>query len=137
MIAKHLAAAHALRRAQAAVAEFWTRADCRADTDACWPWRGRTDRTGRAVIALWRADVHAVRVAAYAVTGDYPTAPRFNHVCGNACCVRPSHVRWSTSPVRRREIAAYSDGYGREPGAVDPASECAAAVAWSRVRLAS
>jgi hypothetical protein len=137
MHAKHLTAARVIRREGAAVAAFWMLVDCPPETDACWRWRGRTNRTGRAVLALWRADVHAVRVATYAVTGEYPTAVRFTHVCGNARCARPSHVRWSTSAVRRREIAAYSDGYARESLTVDPAAECAAAVAWRSVRLAS
>jgi hypothetical protein len=134
---KHLSAARAIRREQAAVPAFWMLADCPPETDACWRWRGRTDRCGRAVLALWRTDVHAVRVAVYAVTGEYPTAARLTHVCGDARCVRPSHVRWSTSAARRREIVAYSDGYGRELRAVDPAAECAAATAWRGVRLAS
>jgi hypothetical protein len=136
MNARHLADARVVRRERAVVADFWAQVDCPAEPDACWRWRGRTDRTGRSVLRVRNYTVYAVRVAVYAVTGEYPIAPRIRHACGDATCVRPSHARWHTSVVHQRQVAAYSDGYGRQHAAsID--EERAAASAWFALRLAS
>jgi hypothetical protein len=127
VIAKHVAAAHIVAREPAAVSEFWAHAECLPDQAACWRWRGYADRGGRPVLRIWRTTMHAVRVAWYAVTGEFPTGVRFTHACGDAGCVRPSHVRWSTSVAHRREIAMHSDGYAPGASAVSPAAECEAA----------
>jgi hypothetical protein len=137
MNAKHLAAARVIEREPAAVAAFWALVDCSLDPHSCWRWRGRTDRCGQATMRVWHTTVQAVRVASYAVTGHYPTASRYAHACGDPTCVRPSHLRWSTSRAHRRDVEANSDGYGGPPNDVSPAAEWAAVSLRSVARLAS
>jgi hypothetical protein len=131
VIAALLNAAHVVRRERTAVAAFWDQADCPPEPDSCWRWRGAIDGAGRPVLRIRRTAVHAVRVAWYAVTGEFPVAMRFTHACGNTTCLRPSHVRWSTSTLHRREVASHSDGYAGHLAAVSPDAECAAARGWS------
>jgi hypothetical protein len=131
VIAALVNAAHVVRRERPAVATFWDQADCPPAPDSCWRWHGAIDGTDRPVLRIRRTAVHAVRVAWYAVTREFPVATRFTHVCGDARCVRPSHARWSTSTLHRREGVSHSGGYAGHMAAMSPDAECAAARRWS------
>jgi hypothetical protein len=127
MLAKHFTDARIVVRDREVVHAFWTTADCPPEPGTCWKWRGYNDQYGRPAMRVCNATVLAVRVAWYAVTGEYPTEMRFTHSCGDEQCIRPSHVRWRASRTVRRAIAAHSDGYGDTTEPVHPDAERAAA----------
>jgi hypothetical protein len=92
---------------------FWSSVE-RADApNGCWHWRGPTRHRSYPAFAIGTRSVAAARVAWYIATGEVPRGGRLRHVCDNAECVRPSHLRWEVGRTTERRLLAAGSGYVR------------------------
>jgi hypothetical protein len=60
--------------------------------DACWPWRGNSDRAGYGIVILKRRKHFAHRVAWEQVNGAIPNGLCACHHCDNPPCCNPLHL---------------------------------------------
>ena len=70
---------------------FWARTDQLPFPSSCWDWNGET-RDGRGVFELDGAMVDAARVSFRLSVGGFTEDVQIVQTCGNALCVRPSHL---------------------------------------------
>lgn len=70
---------------------FWARVDKSAGPDACWPWRGCSQRGYGKGIYYHGKRVTAHRVAYFLSFGAWPN-PCGMHVCDNPSCCNPVHI---------------------------------------------
>ena len=84
--------------------DFWARVEVDMyNTDACFPWKGCTDREGYGITGrIFRAH----RVAYALANGQIPDGFTIDHLCQNRRCCNPAHleaVSVSENVKRRRE----------------------------------
>lgn len=74
-------------KARPALERFWEKVLKVEGADACWPWKGRslTFHDGEKV---WKAH----RYSFFIHTGPIPDRMMVRRVCGDAFCVRPTHM---------------------------------------------
>lgn len=69
-------------------------------THSCWIWEGNLNDLGYGRVKVCGRLRAAHRVAYELEVGPVPHRASLRHRCGNAACVRPSHL--SVSPIRLR-----------------------------------
>ena len=74
-------------------------------TDACWNWVGRLNNTGYGVFQTSAGSFLAHRIAWALEHGATDPNSHLDHVCHNAACVRPSHLRPATAKQNAENLA--------------------------------
>jgi hypothetical protein len=72
-------------------------------TDACWLWRGPTDRDGYGIITYHNRASRAPRIAYIIAHGSIPDGAAICHTCDNPLCVRPDHLYAGSLSDNRRD----------------------------------
>lgn len=72
--------------------KFWCRVD---KSGECWVWTGCKTSKGYGQVRLDGRNLYAHRVA-ITLAGVDPTGMQVDHICRNASCVRPEHLRLAT-----------------------------------------
>lgn len=72
---------------------FWSKVDCRDDTQ-CWPWKAGVRRKDEGYGAFWLNRRHqpASRVAWILTHGEIAAGLVVCHRCDNPCCCNPAHL---------------------------------------------
>lgn len=80
-------------RAKSLPDRFWARVDRSAGPDACWPWRGRVNKTtGYGVLMSEGAPLGAHRTAYVLAVSEIPAGMQICHRCDNPPCCNPGHL---------------------------------------------
>jgi hypothetical protein len=116
------------------VARFWAHVHCHLADEQCWLWRGRLDRNAEPVLHFPGGSVSAARLAWFVVLGEFPLAGGTYRRCGNARCVRPTHLRWKVSSRARAAMEAIHGGVLRHTGSPTVGLERRAALRAGAVR---
>jgi hypothetical protein len=87
------------------VDQLWNFVDRSAGIDACWPWRGRVDHSGRG--RYGRADIDGVTRTAHRLIyllAGFPIPPNWevDHLCRNRLCCNPRHLEAVPRDENRR-----------------------------------
>jgi DNA-binding transcriptional regulator YiaG len=70
----------------------WSRIDNSAGPEACWPWIGPDNGSGRGRLSIGGRMRYAYRVAWEIVNGDIPVGMCACHRCDNPICCNPAHI---------------------------------------------
>ncbi len=73
---------------------FWTRVT--KNDEGCWLWTGTLTGAGYGQIRLRKKAIYAHRLAWEIENGPIPEGMLIDHICHNARCVRPDHLRLAT-----------------------------------------
>lgn len=92
------------RQPHALADRLWKRVDRYTTPHNCWPWQGPKDRNGHGVIGLRSGtSTQAHRLAWELTHGEIPDRMLVLHMCDNACCCNPSHLRLGTQSDNIRD----------------------------------
>jgi len=80
---------------------FWSRVEV---GEACWNWKGRRDHAGYGMLRRGGKNVMAHRLSYELTRGLIPDGLEIDHLCWNARCVRPSHLRAVTHTQNMRNL---------------------------------
>jgi hypothetical protein len=75
-------------------ARFWVWVE---KTDTCWNWVGRLDANGYGRMHTPAGQFMAHRISWAIEHGAADTSLYLDHICHNAACVRPAHLRPATA----------------------------------------
>jgi hypothetical protein len=123
MYRSRVAASAALERETEVALRFWWLTSCPVAADRCWHWLGPTDRHGIPVFRIRRHYIDPVRVAWRLVMGEFPLTGYLRPRCGNAHCLRPTHLVWHMSHRARARASSMYDGYVHPSEGPTPAME--------------
>lgn len=77
--------------------DFWNLVNFSNGKDACWPWMGRSDKSGYGVYSPGINDQqHTHRVSYFLSTGNIKHDSHILHSCDNPICCNPEHLREGT-----------------------------------------
>ena len=89
-------------------ARFWAKVDVRGP-DECWPWTGAKAPGGYGSFSFEGLRHRANRAALIVTLGDQPEMDAL-HLCHNAPCCNPAHLKWGT----HKENMDHKSAAGRE-----------------------
>lgn len=88
------------------VSRFWRLVTTGPD-DACWPWRGDTDKKGYGIFTLGGRRRPAHELALSFTTGEKRTSGLETcHRCDNPPCCNPAHLRFDTHASNVADMVA-------------------------------
>jgi hypothetical protein len=108
---KHSSVVRALRNDPRVLQRFWTQVRLSADEQDCWQWIGAVTPGGYPSFRIAGRSIAASHVTWFTAVGELPEGGRVKRRCGNALCVRPTHLAWALSPMLERTIQSLGDGY--------------------------
>jgi hypothetical protein len=100
----------AIRRDHRIMDRFWSLVERNEGDAGCWEWRGRC-KQGCPTFNVGQHSVTPTYLSWFATTGELLPGGRIHVRCGNALCVRPSHLAWVVGQRTGRRLIAEHEGY--------------------------
>ena len=80
---------------------FWQKVQ---KSDGCWEWLAYKNRGGYGIFRVGGKSLLAHRVSFERANGPIPIGLEVDHMCHNAACVKPDHLRLATSGLNRQNL---------------------------------
>lgn len=83
--------------------DFWARVQT-GNPNVCWPWKGRTNKSGYGTLSYGGQERLAHRIAFFLLTGYWPLLG-VSHECDNPPCCNPYHLLPATHEENMRDAS--------------------------------